>query len=225
LHAIIFRKSNYLKNWLSISPKNAITVLDTHDGIGVIDVGASEGQPGLLPEIDIHNLVEAIHKNSHGQSRQATGDAASNLDLYQVNCTYFDALGKNEDQYLLARALQFFAPGIPQIYYMGLLAEPNDMNLLSETKVGRDINRHYFKEGEFDEAIRRPVVQNLIALIAFRNTHPAFNGEFNLIPNKNNRLEIIWKNKENWAKLSVDFETLSFRITYNDEKDSLELVF
>nr|UVY99314.1 sucrose phosphorylase [Agrobacterium fabrum] len=51
----------------------------------------------------------------------ATGTAASNLDLYQVNCTYYDALGRNDDDYLIARAIQFFAPGIPQVYYVGLL--------------------------------------------------------------------------------------------------------
>ena len=78
--------------------------------------------------------MEIIHEKSGGQSRSATGDAASNLDLYQVNCTYYDALGRNDRDYLIARAIQFFAPGIPQVYYVGLLAGTNDMELLAETK-------------------------------------------------------------------------------------------
>src|ERR1043165_6179198 len=40
LHAIFNGTARYLKQWLAISPRNAITVLDTHDGIGVIDIGA-----------------------------------------------------------------------------------------------------------------------------------------------------------------------------------------
>ena len=54
--------------------------------------------------------------------RLATGAAAANVDLYQVNCTFYDALGRDDDRYLLARALQFWTPGIPQVYYVGLLA-------------------------------------------------------------------------------------------------------
>ena len=37
LHALYTRTAARLKHWLSISPRNCITVLDTHDGIGVID--------------------------------------------------------------------------------------------------------------------------------------------------------------------------------------------
>ena len=40
LHALFDRDSRPLARWLSVSPRNAVTVLDTHDGIGVIDVGA-----------------------------------------------------------------------------------------------------------------------------------------------------------------------------------------
>ena len=100
--------------------------------------------PGLLSPAEIDNLVETIHQRSRGQSKQATGAAANNLDLYQVNCTFLDALGGRETDYLIARALQFFAPGIPQVYYVGLLGGTNDMELLARTGVGRDINRHYY---------------------------------------------------------------------------------
>jgi sucrose phosphorylase len=152
LHTIFRKDASALKNWLSLSPRNAITVLDTHDGIGVIDVGADArdplGRPGLLAPPEIDSLVEIIHERSAGQSRKATGAAASNLDLYQVNCTFYDALGRRDGEYLLARAMQFFAPGIPQVYYVGLLGGENDMELLARTGVGRDINRHYYMAKE-----------------------------------------------------------------------------
>jgi sucrose phosphorylase len=111
-----------------------------------MDVGADRQNPeapGLLTPEDIDALVETIHQRSRGESRQASGGAADNLDLYQINCTYYDALGRRDDEYLVARALQCFVPGIPQIYYVGLLAGGNDMDLLRRTGVGRDINRHY----------------------------------------------------------------------------------
>ncbi len=115
-------------------------MLDTHDGIGVHDVAADRSgpveRPGLLPPPAIDALVEEIHRRSAGGSRKATGAAASNLDLYQVNCTYYDAVGGDDRDYLLARAIQFFAPGIPQIYYVGLLAGRNDLDLLQRTGVG-----------------------------------------------------------------------------------------
>src|SRR5512146_2585378 len=139
LHAIFNQTARYLKQWLEISPRNAITVLDTHDGISVIDIGAdgsnSGDQAGLVPSKELDDLVERIHSNSNGQSRQATGAAASNLDLYQVNCTFYDALARKDNEYLLARAIQFFAPGVPQVYYVGLLAGENDMELLARTGV------------------------------------------------------------------------------------------
>ena len=75
--------------------------------------------------------METIHARSNGQSRQATGAAANNLDLYQVNCTFYDALGRRDNEYLIARAIQFFVPGVPQVYYVGLLAGTNDMELLA----------------------------------------------------------------------------------------------
>src|SRR5581483_8584033 len=98
---------------------------------------------------------------------QATGAAASNLDLYQINCTYYDALGRRDDEYLIARAIQFFAPGIPQVYYAGLFAGTNDMDLLARTGVGRDINRNYYTAEEVREELKRPVVQELLELIRF----------------------------------------------------------
>ncbi len=219
LHALFNKTARHLKAWLAISPRNAVTVLDTHDGIGVIDIGAateSDGSelPGLIPQNELDLLVETIHEKSGGQSRSATGHAASNLDLYQVNCTYYDALGRNDRDYLIARAIQFFAPGISQVYYVGLLAGTNDMALLEKTKVGRDINRHYYNWDEVQAALTRPVVHTLLKLIQFRNEHPAFQGTFSLLACAASVLDIRWENVETWAELKVDFLESKMEICY-----------
>ncbi len=214
LHAIFNRTARYLKQWLAISPRNAITVLDTHDGIGVIDIGADGTEhSGLIPSEELDALVERIHMNSHGQSRQATGAAASNLDLYQVNCTFYDALGRNDHDYLLARAIQFFTPGVPQVYYVGLLAGENDMALLANSGVGRDINRHCYTAEEIKQALQRPVVQSLFELIRFRNRHSAFDGAFSLPETGDSEITLRWDNGDAWAMLEVNFDSGSYHIS------------
>ncbi len=218
LHALFKADAIPLVEWLQVRPDNSITVLDTHDGIGVIDVGAdAAGNPGLLPPADINDLVETMHERSGGESRKATGAAANNLDLYQVNCTYFDALGKREAEYLIARAIQFFVPGIPQVYYVGLLGGTNDMELLARTSVGRDINRHYYKGGEVHAALQTPMVQKLIELIRLRNEHPAFNGEAKVESTEAHLLSITWSLGEDWVKLSVDLRKPSAVIDQSRE--------
>jgi sucrose phosphorylase len=218
LHALYKADARPLVEWLAIRPHNAITVLDTHDGIGVIDVGADgPGNPGLLEPAAIDDLVETIHQLSNGESRQATGAAANNLDLYQVNCTYFDALGRNQTQYLVARAMQFFAPGIPQVYYVGLLAGINDMDLLARTGVGRDINRHYYTPQEIEAALERPVVQKLLDIVRIRNRHPAFAGECRVESSANHLLTIAWIQGDDWATLDVDLAKPCATIQYSSE--------
>jgi sucrose phosphorylase len=219
LHALLKADAKPLERWLSIRPRNAITVLDTHDGIGVIDVGAdAAGDPGLLEPSEINDLVESIHRLSNGQSRKATGEAANNLDLYQVNCTYLDALGNNETLYLIARAIQFFVPGIPQVYYVGLLGGRNDMDLLERSGVGRDINRHYYTIAEVVSSLQRPMVQCLLSLIRLRNSHPAFNGTCIVESASQNLLTITWKLDSHWIALRVDLSLPSAIIEHSTDQ-------
>jgi sucrose phosphorylase len=216
LHALAFRTALPLKAWIGMRPHNALTVLDTHDGIGIIDIGADaadrQGHPGLVPADELDALVEHIHAASGGQSRRATGAAASNLDLYQVNCTFYDALGRDDRKLLLARAVQFFLPGIPQVYYVGLLAGENDMGLLAATGVGRDINRHRYSRAEVMAALDRPVVRSLLALIRLRNEHAAFNGSFTLLPSEPGTLALQWRDGDSQLGLEADFTTAQFRL-------------
>ncbi|HVN10476.1 MAG TPA: sucrose phosphorylase [Kineosporiaceae bacterium] len=217
LHALHTADAEPLLAWLRTRPVNCVTVLDTHDGIGVVDVGADAddpAKPGLLTPGQIHDLVEAIHVASGGTSRLATGAAASNVDIYQVNCTFYDALGRDDDKYTLARLLQLFAPGVPQVYYVGLLAGTNDVELLRRTGVGRDVNRHHYTPGEIDEALERPVVRGLLAAIRFRNGHPAFGGTFACGPGERPRsVRMEWADVEGFARLDAVPGTAEWSVT------------
>lgn len=160
-----------LKNWLDICPRKQMTTLDTHDGIGVVDVA------DLLNEEQISITREMLYSKGANVKKKYSSEEYHNLDIYQINCSYYSALGNNDDAYLLARAIQFFAPGIPQVYYVGLLAGENDIELLEKTKEGRNINRHYYTKEEVAQNMKRPIIQKLKELMVLRNTHPAFDGD------------------------------------------------
>jgi len=217
INGLYYGQTEYLKHWLEICPRKQYTTLDTHDGIGVVDVR------DLLPEHEIDRTKEDIYKFGANVKKIYSTEAYNNLDIYQVNCSYYSALGDHDDSYLLARAVQFFAPGIPQVYYVGLLAGKNDLDLLEETKVGRNINRHYYSLNEIDQEVRKPVVQKLIKLMEFRNTYPAFDGAFELVPCKEHELYIVRKSGQYVASLKADFETMQFVIHYSDEQTNKKI--
>lgn len=206
LHALYFGNSTYLKHWLEICPRKQYTTLDTHDGIGVVDVR------GLLPEEEIDAAKEYLFQYGANVKRVYNTEKYNNLDIYQINCTYYSALGDNDKAYLLARAVQFFAPGIPQVYYVGLLAGKNDIDFLESTKEGRNINRHYYTESEIEKEVQRPVVKELLKLMELRNTHPAFNGEFYMKPSDKAQLILGWKNGDSQLELHADMKNWEFEI-------------
>ena len=209
INGLYYGQSQYLKHWLDICPRKQFTTLDTHDGIGVVDV------KDLLPDDEIERTKEDIFKFGANVKKIYNTAAYNNLDIYQVNCSYYSALGDDDDAYLLARAVQFFAPGIPQVYYVGLLAGKNDLQLLEETKVGRNINRHYYKLDEIDKEVERPVVKKLLELMKFRNEHPAFDGEFILEDCSDEELIILRQHKGDFARLKANLKTRKFTIEHS----------
>jgi sucrose phosphorylase len=221
LHSLFTGSVDALAKWVELRPTNAVTVLDTHDGIGVIDIGPDQmdrSKQGLVDDEAVDRLVETIHERTHGQSAEATGAAASNLDLYQVNSTFYSALGADDEEYLAARAVQFFLPGVPQVYYVGALAGENDMELLKKTNNGRDINRHFYTSEEIDENLRRPVVRSLNALCRLRNTLDAFDGEFSYEVDGGS-IALAWSGERSSAKLTFtpgDHARLS-KLEWSDE--------
>lgn len=212
INALYYGKTSYLKNWLEICPRKQFTTLDTHDGIGVVDV------KDLLPKEEIQRTKEDIFQYGANVKKIYNTEVYNNLDIYQVNCSYYSALGDDDASYLLARAIQFFAPGIPQVYYVGLLAGKNDLKLLEETKIGRNINRHYYTREEIAQEVTRPVVKSLLKLMEFRNTHRAFDGEFRMFPCKDHEIIIERVKGRQRAVLYADFVTRQMTITYTDDE-------
>jgi len=223
LSALFTGSPEALRRWIDIRPVNAVTVLDTHDGIGIIDVGpgSADGppRPGLLSAEEIDALVQGIHANTGGVSLRATGAAASNLDLYQVNSTFYDALGRDDRAMLIARAVQFFLPGVPQVYYVGALAGMNDSALLERTGVGRDVNRHRYTTAEIEQELLRPVVRGLLRLCRLRTELPAFEGDF-ASGGQGSALVLSWRTSrashgmDSFARIEADVAARSLRLEW-----------
>lgn len=210
LHCLYMKTTRRLKSWLNKCPRKQITTLDTHDGIGVVDVDE------LLNPKEIEDTVTELYKQGSNVKETYSGPEYQNLDIYQVNCTYYSALGCNDDAYIVARTIQFFTPGIPQVYYVGLLAGENDIELVERTRLGRNINRHNYTLKEIRQDIKKPVVQRLLKLMEFRNSYPAFNGEFTLIKSSDTQLILDWVSKEYNATAYIDVKTQTSKITYTD---------
>ncbi len=213
LHALYSGHVNRLVHWMEICPRKQFTTLDTHDGIGVVDV------KDLLTDEETEATREALYAQGANVKKIYSTEAYNNLDIYQINCTYYSALGNNDQAYLLARVLQCFAPGIPQIYYVGLLAGENDIELLESTKEGRNINRHYYELAEIEREVERPIVQALFKLLKFRNTSPAFDGEFSVQMVDEHNLTILWFNQDAGisARLTANLKDKTFEIVEIEE--------
>ena len=204
LHAVTTGDTGPLRRWLAVRPPNAVTVLDTHDGLGVLD-GA-----GFLAPGQIDALVDRIAQNSGGTSVASRVPAG----VYQVSCTAYDALGRDDAAYLLARLLQLFTPGTAQVYYVGLLAGSNVA--VPDGADARGINRRAYTDAEVADALRRPVVRALLALVRLRGRHPAFGGELT-VSSAAGPLELAWRSGAAAAALRVDPD--GWRLTLADGAD------
>ena len=212
LYSILDCNTKYLKDWLRVCPDNQITVLDTHDGICIPDV------EGILPDDKIDLLIHDLSTRSADPIlRRSAANIHSVGAIYQVTCTFYDALKQNDNAYIIARAIQLFTPGIPQVYYVGLLAEKNNIELMEETGHVRAINRHFFSLDEVKTHFKKKIVKRLVRLMEFRSQYPAFQGTFELHSSNNSSLIVTWRKSKYFCTLSIDFNFRKGVITYFDQ--------
>ncbi len=191
-----------------ILDKHILTVnmLGCHDGIPMLDL------KGLLPEKRIRDLINLIVvrggmvKNLHGQKNV----------YYQVNATYYSALGESDAKLLLARAIQVFMPGKPQVWYLDLFAGKNDHDAVTRAGEGghKEINRTNLTKEQIAEALAKPVVQKQLELLRLRRSFPAFVPDADVsIESRGPALTIEWCNNGHIARLQADLQELTYNIT------------
>ena len=213
LHSFRTGEVTRLARHLAESPDRQFTNLDCHDGIPV-----RPDLDGILSPDEMRELASEVRRQGGNVNRILSNAHASGVDIHQLNCTYYSALGCDDGRYIAARAIQLFAKGVPQIYYVGLLAGENDHDAARATGEGRAINRHDYSVQEVQSALQRPVVQRVIDLVRLRNEHPAFEGEFFVAPSVGDTLQVTWHRDSVSLGLVVDFSEGRASLIEGDER-------
>lgn len=240
LDALYRGDGTYLEQWAREQIKeniHTVNMLGCHDGIPVLDLA------GLLPDDRIEDLIRLLVerggfvKDLHGNKKM----------YYQVNTTYYNALGENEQALLLARALQIFMPGKPQVWYLDLFAGSNDYEAVKRAGAGghKEINRTNFSQKDIESGLEKEVVKKQLEMLKFRKEFPAFGFDaemeirtkpaaqisdqaenafhFAKIPDEQmyNRIYITWKKDGYLARLSADLKAHTYRIQALDPSGNL----
>ncbi|WP_322181281.1 alpha-amylase family glycosyl hydrolase [Neglectibacter caecimuris] len=198
------------------SGMRTVNMLGCHDGIPLLDL------KGLLPEERIQALIQTLVarggfvKDLHG---------AKNV-YYQVNATYYSALGEEDRKLALARAIQLFMPGKPQVWYLDLFAGKNDCEAMKRAGAGghKEINRTNLTERDVREGLQKPVVQKQLQLLRLRANCPAFHPEAEISAKAaGSGLTLCWRYAGQEALLEADLESCSFRAVTRNSAGQEEL--
>ena len=210
IDAFIRKNGEYLKKWIDEIVENRIStvnMLGCHDGIPLLDL------KGLLPEEDIQRMIDTVVSRG-GYVKDLHG--AKNV-YYQVNATYYSALGESDRRMEMARAIQLFMPGKPQIWYLDLFAGRNDYEAMRRAGVGghKEINRTNLSLDDANELLQTDIVKKQLELLRFRNTCPVFTEDADIeVKCNETKMDIIWTNASGTVSLHVDFDKESYSIEY-----------
>jgi len=214
LETLIKKRSGKLRDYLRGRPSHQFTMLDCHDGIPV-----KPDLNGYYNSADVSDLVNLCLQRGAGLSRVISEEHKdpNGFDVHQICGTYYSMLGADDDAYFAARAIQLFTPGIPQIYYVGLLAGENDIAAAEQSGEMREVNRHSYTLAEIDREVERPIVKRLLRLIEFRNTYPAFDGDCTIDNCGDKELSITWAKESLQTRLHIDLSLNTVTISFVDE--------
>ena len=196
-----------LVNWaneLTNKKIRTVNMLGCHDGIPMLDL------QGLIPRDEIDSLIQiiidrgGIVKNLHGRK---------NI-YYQVNATYYSAVGEDDNKMLLARAIQLFMPGKPQVWYLDLFLGKNNHEAVKQAGESghRQINRTSLSISDIDQGLSNDAVRKQLDMLRFRNTFPAFGfaAELEIEAPSNHELVFCWRQHGARAILCANLQDCSF---------------
>ena len=204
-----------LKRWADELVEKKIQVvnmLGCHDGIPLLDL------KGLINEERIQYVIDTVVKRGgyvkdlHGQKNV----------YYQVNATYYSALGEDDKRMLFARAIQVFMPGKPQVWYLDLFAGKNDYEAVKRAGAGghKEINRTNLTVKEMEDGLQSDIVQKQLEILRFRSTFDAFSkdSEFEM-KCAGSKIFMEWKNNNSHAVLEGDLSSCEFNIIAKENGD------
>ena len=186
LEALTSGEGDLLATYLPTMQPGWITTLDSHDGIPV--------QPDLDGTIPLPRLRAFCDAGTAAGGRtttlvSTTGRPDPTFAAHQLCVSLIDLLG-SEDALFAARALQLWAPGLPQVYYQGLLGGRNDHAAVEATGDSRSVNRHDYPWAELDAALGSPFARRMLELLRARMSSDAFTGP------------LVVESRPGWLRLS-----------------------
>lgn len=183
-----------------------VNMLGCHDGIPLLDL------KGLLSDQQIENLIQIVVKRG-GHVKDLHGK--KNM-YYQVNATYYSALGENDKKLLLAIAIQIFMPGKPQVWYLDLFAGKNDYQAVERAGSGahKEINRTNLSLKDIEGGLEKDIVKDQLALLKFRKEYPAFgfDAHLEILESQQHILKLKWSKNGYSATLEADLLHYCFSI-------------
>jgi sucrose phosphorylase len=184
LHAIHCGDGRYLSAWAArLEPPPAgcsyLNFTASHDGIGLRPL------EGLLPQAQIDGLVTAMEERGGLVSRRSHPNGAATA--YELNITYFDAVGVPGDQrvsiqrFLCSQTIAMSLQGIPGIYFNSLLGASNDRRGAELSGRARSVNRQKWALPEIEAMLAEPsshqarqLLPEYLRRLRIRRAQPAF---------------------------------------------------
>lgn len=185
LHGLMNGNATYLTNWAAslndLPPKcTYFNFTASHDGIGVRPL------QGIIPDEELNKMAEHVRKLGGHVSTKANSDGSESP--YEMNITYFDALGDNPEtvtelhlaRFLCSQTVAMELRGVPAVYFHSLTATRNNYAGVEETGRARTINRFKWQEEELEELLAHgssttsQVMKEYLRRLECRSHHKAF---------------------------------------------------
>ncbi len=220
IHTLETSSSKALVNWAKeVISKGFKTVnmLGCHDGIPVLDLKGKEIEGvvyrGLLSDQEIEQVMNKIIERG-GRVKNLYDATGKKLSYYQVNATFYSALGEDEQKFLLARAIQLFMPGIPQVWYLDIFAGVNNYEAADRggNAGHKEINRTNISIQDVEKGLKRKIVKEQLELIRLRNQSKAFLGDLRFNNISINKIDMIWAYENESVQLIADLKTYHFDV-------------
>jgi sucrose phosphorylase len=185
LHGLVNGNASHLTRWAALlneMPDNCtyLNFTASHDGIGVRPL------QGIIPDDELNRLAERMKELGGHVSTKTNSDGSESP--YEINITYFDALGDDPGQvtdlhiarFLCSQTVAMELRGVPAVYFHSLTATRNNYAGVEETGRARTINRRKWQESELRGLLATPrsptarVMKEYLYRLQHRSQHKVF---------------------------------------------------
>lgn len=224
IHTIENKTSKALLSWakeIIAKGYKTVNMLGCHDGIPVLDLKGKEVNgkynKGLLEDTEIESIMNIIMDRG-GRVKNLYDPSGNKISYYQINATFYSALGEDDQKLLLARVIQMFMPGIPQVWYLDIFAGKNNYQAADQggSAGHKEINRTALSMLDMEQGLKMELVTKQLEIIRLRNNSDAFLGNAVINEADETTLDIKWINGDAFAHLKANLVTMSIKIEHTE---------